>query len=108
MYWCVTGVGGRRQPECEPVFAPQMADAVGKKILPITPWMANIAFTFFWHATRGRIPTCRGSWRFYSYPVLMSGEKLATVYKCQHSSREAFSKTTGRYEYSVPESERKK
>jgi len=94
-------------PTGEPVFAPDMAQAVGKKILPISPWMARIAFAFFWHATRGRIPTCAGSWRFYSYPVLMSGEKLAGVYTCNYSSPDAFSKTTGRYEYSVPESERK-
>lgn len=86
-----------------PVFAPDMAQAVGKKILPIRPWMARIAFWFFWHATRGRIPTCPGSWRFYSFPVIMSGEKLAKVYTCAYSSRDAFRYTTGRYESYVPE-----
>mgnify|MGYP000595573378 CR=1 FL=1 len=91
----------------EPVYAKDMAEAVGKKILPIQPWMARFAFFFFWHATRGRIPTCPGSWRFYSYPVLMNGEKLSEVYTCKYSSPEAFSKTSGRYESYVPESERK-
>jgi len=90
-------------PTGEPVYAADMAKAVNKKILPIQPWMARSAFAFFWHATRGKIPTCPGSWRFYSYPVLMSGEKLATVYTCKYSSPDAFSKTTGRYEYTVPE-----
>jgi hypothetical protein len=84
------------------VYAPDMAKAVGKRILPIYPWMARIAFWFFWHVTRGRIPTCPGSWRFYSYPVLMSGEKLATQYQCQYTSRDAFQYTDGRYEEFVP------
>ena len=90
-------------PTGEPVFAGDMARAVGKKILPIYPWMARLAFWFFWHMTRGRIPTCPGSWRFYSYPVLMSGEKLAKVYTCKYSSKDAFQYTTGRYESYVPE-----
>ncbi len=91
-------------PTGEPVFAPDMACAVKKKILPIQPWMARLAFWFFWHATRGRVPTCGGSWRFYSYPVVMSGEKLAKVYQCKYSSKDAFRYTTGRYESYVPES----
>lgn len=94
-------------PDSEPVYAPDMAEAVGKKILPIQPWMARIAFAFFWHATRGRIPTCPGSWRFYSYPVLMSGKKLTTVYQCKYDSKDAFRYTDGRYEEWVPEELRK-
>lgn len=90
-------------PEGEPVLARDMADAVGKRVLPIQPWMARIAFFFFWHATRGKVPTCPGSWRFYSYPVVMSGAKLATVYECQYSSKDAFQYTDGRYESYVPE-----
>lgn len=91
----------------EAVYAKDMAAAVGKQILPIQPWMARLAFWFFWHATRGRIPTCPGSWRFYSYPVLMSGEKLAKVYTCQYCSKDAFQYTDGRYERFVPENQRK-
>ena len=94
-------------PVSDPVYAPDMAKAVGKKILPITPLMARLAFFFFWHATRGRIPTCPGSWRFYSYPVVMSGEKLATVYTCKYSSKDAFQYTDGRYEDWVPEEEKR-
>lgn len=94
-------------PEGDPVLAPDMANAVGKKILPIQPWMARIAFWFFWHVTRGKIPTCPGSWRFYSYPVVMSGAKLATVYQCKYTSKEAFAYTDGRYEEWVPEDAKK-
>lgn len=90
-------------PDSEPVFAPDMASAVGKRILPIKPWMARLAFFFFWHATRGKVPTCPGSWRFYSFPILMSGKKLATVYECKYTSKDAFRYTDGRYEQAVPE-----
>jgi nucleoside-diphosphate-sugar epimerase len=89
-------------PTGEPVYARDMAKAVGKRILPITPTMARIAFTIFWHLTRGKIPTCPGSWRFYSYPVLMSGEKLTSVYQCAYNSKEAFAYTSGRYESYIP------
>lgn len=89
-------------PVSDPVYAPDMAKAVGKRILPIQPWMARIAFFAFWHGTRGKVPTCPGSWRFYSYPIVMSGEKLATVYTCQYSSKDAFQYTDGRYESYVP------
>ncbi len=94
-------------PEGEPVLAKDMAEAVGKKILRIYPWMARIAFWAFWHGTRGKVPTCSGSWRFYSYPVLMSGSKLATVYKCKYTSKDAFRFTNGRYESYVPETLKK-
>jgi len=94
-------------PVSDAVYASDMAEAVGKKILPITPTMARFAFWLFWHTTRGRIPTCPGSWRFYSYPVVMSGEKLKKVYECKYSSKDAFTYTDGRYEDWVPEDEKK-
>ena len=90
-------------PTGEPVFAEDMAKAVGKKVLPIYPWMARIAFWCFWHATRGKVPTCPGSWRFYSYPIVMSGDKLTSIYRCKYSSKDAFQYTDGRYESFVPE-----
>lgn len=93
-------------PDSEPVYADDMAQAVGKHKLPIFPWMARFAFFCFWHGTRGRIPTCAGSWRFYSYPIVMSGAKLATVYMCQYPSKDAFQYTDGRYEAWVPEHQR--
>jgi nucleoside-diphosphate-sugar epimerase len=89
-------------PTGEPVFAPDMARAVGKKILKVPPQFVRLAFWFFWHVTRGRIPTCPGSWRYYSYPVLMSGEKLSQVYTCKYSSKDAFAFTDGQYESFVP------
>ena len=94
-------------PTGEPVYAPDMAKAVGKHILPIWPWMARLAFFVFWHGTRGKVPTCPGSWRFYSHPIVMSGEKLAAVYQCKHKSKDAFQYTDGRYESFIPQEMRR-
>lgn len=97
-------------PTGRPVFAPDMARAVGKKVLPIQPWMARIAYFFFWHLTRGKIPTAPGSWRFYSYPIVMDGSKLMKVwgYRYRHESLNAFVSTEGRYEGAVPEEFRRR
>jgi nucleoside-diphosphate-sugar epimerase len=94
-------------PTGEPVLAPEMAKVVGKRTLYIHPRLAQFAFSFFWHATRGKVPTAPGSWRFYCYPLLMSGDKLKMVYECKYSSKEAITYTTGRYEDWVPEEKRK-
>lgn len=95
-------------PPGVPVFAGDMADAVGKKVLKIQPWMARAAFFFFWHATRGKIPTCPGSWRFYSYPVLMDGTRLTKRYgyAYTYASKDAFRYADGRYASYVPEAKR--
>lgn len=94
-------------PDSDIVLAPQMAQAVGKKILPIQPWMARLAFFFFWHATRGKIPTGTGVWRFYSYPIVMDGRKLAAVYQCAYSCVDAMQYTDGRYANWVPADKKK-
>ncbi|MDB5265197.1 MAG: hypothetical protein JWN64_768 [Parcubacteria group bacterium] len=102
--------GGRLEafnitPPGEPVYAADMARAVGKKTLPIMPWMARLAYFFFWHGTQGKIPTAPGSWRFYSYPLVVDGTKLTRLwgYQYKHESFDAFYYTVGTYESFVPE-----
>lgn len=92
-------------PPGEPVYAPDMAKAVGKRVLPIQPWMARLAYFFFWHVSNQKVPTAPGSWRFYSYPVVVDGTKLTNVwgYKYKYPSFDAFYYTNGRYESFVPQ-----
>ncbi|HVM58726.1 MAG TPA: NAD-dependent epimerase/dehydratase family protein [Candidatus Paceibacterota bacterium] len=82
-----------------------MAQAVGKKVLPVSPWMVRLAFFFFWHLSRGKVPTGKGAWKGYSYPIAVDGSKLTrmTGYQYQHQGLDAFRYTDGEYESYVPE-----
>lgn len=81
-----------------------MASAVGKRQLPVLPWMVRIAFFVFWHLTRGKIPTGRGAWKSYSFPIAVDGTKVSRVlgYEYQHRGIDAFRYTNGTYESYVP------
>ncbi len=94
-------------PDSDPVLPADMAKAVGKKMVFVHPRLIQCVFFCFWHLTRGRVPTSPGSWRFYSYPIVMSGKKLATQYRCAYTSKDAFQYTNGRYESYVPEAYRR-
>jgi nucleoside-diphosphate-sugar epimerase len=82
-----------------------MARAVGKRMLPIYPWMVRLAFFVMWHLTRGWIPTAQGSWKGYSYPIAVDGSKVTRVlgYEYLYNSLDAFQYTNGEYEAFVPE-----
>lgn len=96
-------------PPGDVVLGKDMAEAVGKKALMIEPWMARLPFAFLWHATRGKIPTAKGSWKGYSYPIAVDGSKLTDVYgyQYQYPSLDAFRYTDGEYEAFVPEEQRR-
>jgi nucleoside-diphosphate-sugar epimerase len=87
------------------VRSKDMAHAVGKKVFLVHPQLIRLVFFIMWHGTRGRVPTSRGGWKSYSYPIAVDGSKLTREYGFQYSapSLDAFYYTNGRYERYVPE-----
>jgi len=77
----------------------EIAQVLGKKTVKIPVFLIKIMFFFAWHLTRGAIPTAPGSWKTYSYPIVMDGSKITKKYgyNYQYQSREAFEIDDGRY-----------
>jgi hypothetical protein len=75
----------------------------------VFPWMVRLAFFVFWHLSRGKVPTARGSWKGYSYPIVVDGSKVTRNlgYAYGSSGYDAFYYTDGRYESYVPEGSRR-
>ena len=91
------------------VFGKDMAEAVGKRTIPIYPWMVRLAFFWMWHLTRGRVPTAPGSWRGYSYPIAVDGSRITKEYGYHYKrqSKDAFVKKEGRYVSQIPKEEQR-
>ncbi|MBY0293776.1 NAD-dependent epimerase/dehydratase family protein, partial [Patescibacteria group bacterium] len=67
-------------PPGEVVRGPDMARAVGKVAVRIHPLLIRFVFFIMWHISRGRVPTSRGGWKSYSYPIAVDGSKLTKMY----------------------------
>jgi nucleoside-diphosphate-sugar epimerase len=76
-----------------------LARVFHKRAVRLHPQLVRLAFLLAWHATRGRIPTPRGSWKSFSYPLAVDGAKLTAMYGYWYrmGSLDAFTKNAGRY-----------
>jgi nucleoside-diphosphate-sugar epimerase len=96
-------------PPGDVVRGADMAKAVGKRAIMVPPLLVRFAFFVMWHLTRGKVPTGRGAWKSYSYPIAVTGEKITREYgyKYKTNSFDAFYYTDGRYEAFVPEGQKR-
>ena len=78
----------------------KMAKLTGKFAVRIPARVAQAGFGFLWHATRGRIPTAPGVWKFMAYPICVDGSKVTSElgHNYTYSSQEAIGSLKGRYE----------
>ncbi len=92
------------------VRAQDMARAVGKRLVYIHPRLIQAVFFCMWHVSRGRVPTSRGGWKSYSYPIAVDGSKITREYgyRYRYQSLDAFQYTDGQYEAYVPEAMRRR
>lgn len=86
-------------PPGDVVRGKDMAQAVNKK--PVMVHSRLIQFVFFVMRTIsfGKIPTSKGGWKSYSYPIVVDGTKITKKYNYQYKtdSLHAFTDIDGRY-----------
>lgn len=81
-------------PPGEPMTAQDMAKTINKKLLLLNPQIIRALFFLSWYGTRGLVPTSRGAWQSYCYPIVVDGSKITKVcgYEYRYGPKESFTK----------------
>lgn len=59
------------------IKAAEIVRMYGKKMLPVPKELMRLAFFILRHLSLGRLPTSRGGWRFYVYPLAVDGGAIS-------------------------------
>jgi UDP-glucose 4-epimerase len=76
-----------------------LASLLGKRPVIVPPVLLRGLFALCWHASRGRIPTPRGAWKFVTFPIAVDGSALTRAYDYRYrfTSAEALLARSGLY-----------
>jgi nucleoside-diphosphate-sugar epimerase len=79
--------------------ARDLASLLGKRPIILPPALLRWLFALCWHASRGRIPTPRGAWKFVTFPIAVDGSALTRAYGCRYrfTSAAALMARSGRH-----------
>jgi UDP-glucose 4-epimerase len=79
--------------------AGDLASLLRKHTIFVPPILLRGLFALCWHASRGRIPTPRGAWKFVTFPIAVDGSLLTRTYgyRYRFTSAEALMARSGRH-----------
>lgn len=80
------------------LYFEEIAKILNKKTITLGYSLAKILFKIFWYLSWGKIPTSPGSINSYSFPIVVSNEKIKKFgFQFKYSAKDAFLGKKGKY-----------